>query len=184
MVCRIGTLVLVLPVLVAAQATVEYAGGAAHSVGAAGASKAGGKSIAGALQKLGDKAESEANSKSPPRTAAPSRPAARATAHAAETSAKPKEPAPTYEDPAGIEAGMDGPTLLKRFGPPVLQLSDGSEETLSYDTKDGRSVDVKLANGKVTAVRKSGDTPATAHVPCVCLTDLLRGLDDVWIVLS
>jgi hypothetical protein len=170
MMCRLAAFALFLPLAAAGQAGLEYAAGAARAAGSAGGANAAGKSIAGALQKLGDKAgeaggASSSSSRSQTVTPTSSRSAMKTSAaKPAIAAAQPPQLAPVYEDPFGIEAGMETPVVLKRFGPPALQLSTGAEETMSYATKDGRTVDVSLRDGKVTAVRKSGEAPAPAAV--------------------
>src|SRR5690348_13773637 len=127
MMCRLAAFAVFLPLAAAGQAGVEYAAGAARAAGSAGGANAAGKSIAGALQKLGDKAgeaggASSSSSQSQTVKPTPSRSATKtAAAKQGVAAAQPSQPAPVYEDPFGIEAGMETPVILKRFGPPALQ---------------------------------------------------------------
>jgi hypothetical protein len=67
----------------------------------------------------------------------------------------PPPPAPTYEDPAGIQAGLAYDELLRRFGPPSLEILTGpGARSLDYSTRDGE-VRVECQDGKVIAARKS-----------------------------
>ncbi len=66
------------------------------------------------------------------------------------------KPAPNsaavYEDPERIPTGIGYEDLVRRFGPPSFEVTDGTGKTaLSYESKEG-SVDLELQNGKVTRV--------------------------------
>jgi len=152
--------------LASAQAAIEYAAGAAAAASTAGAAKSAGKSVAGALEKLnrtldqGSSAEPETAATAPRSKAAARRTTPAAKAQRAATAAAPAAPAaaaaPAFEDPWGIQEGMLYADVVRRFGPPSLALTTGpGEQTLSY-MKNGASFDVKVSNGKVAAVPKSG----------------------------
>ena len=66
----------------------------------------------------------------------------------------PVRPGPAYEDPATIKAGAEYEELLRRFGPPALEFTDGpNRKTMSYMSKSG-SIQVELQGGKVTSAGK------------------------------
>jgi hypothetical protein len=54
-------------------------------------------------------------------------------------------------DPVAVKTGMEAAELIKRFGQPVMKLSDGGNETWWYGAGAG-SVRVELRDGKVAAV--------------------------------
>jgi hypothetical protein len=59
-----------------------------------------------------------------------------------------------YEDALQIEKGVEREELLRRFGPPALQIASGSEEqTMSYFSVGG-VVQLELQGGKVITVAK------------------------------
>jgi hypothetical protein len=63
-------------------------------------------------------------------------------------------PGAKYEDPVKIEAGMAYEDVLRRFGPPSLQFTDGPDSiSLNYRSKQG-PVRVEMEAGKVSAVDK------------------------------
>jgi hypothetical protein len=140
----------------AGQTTVEY--GAAAAAAAAGASKGAG----GMLNGLDKALKSRTNPAAPrngattpakPPTAAPKAPAQTSTA-TPPAKVAPPPPAPTYEDPTGIQVGMGYDELLRRFGPPTLEILTGpGTRSLDYDTKDG-GVRVECQDGKVIAAGK------------------------------
>ena len=161
---HVGTLLILLPALACAQAGVEYAAGAAAASTASAGAKAVGKSIAGALEKL-NKNLDEGTSASKSETVTPA-PAARAKASPRKSTgtakqqtaaaAAPATPPPSYEDPAGIQEGMPYADVMRRFGPPAIAMTTApGEQTLSY-AKSGAMLNVKVVNGKVTAVQKPG----------------------------
>jgi hypothetical protein len=63
-------------------------------------------------------------------------------------------PPPAYEDPATIQVGMGYEELLRRFGPPALEFTDGpNRKIMSYLRKSG-GVQVEFRDGKVTSAEK------------------------------
>ncbi|MGD0199312.1 MAG: hypothetical protein ABSD27_01030 [Bryobacteraceae bacterium] len=65
-------------------------------------------------------------------------------------------------DPAAVKTGMEAAELVKRFGQPVMKLSDGGNETWWYGAGDD-SVRVELRDGKVAAV--SGQPKSEPQAP-------------------
>ena len=63
------------------------------------------------------------------------------------------KPDAKLEDAAAIEAGMTNEELMRRFGPPNLQITDGPAISLLYSSKSGR-VRVEMRDGKVASVDK------------------------------
>jgi hypothetical protein len=160
---RLSGWLLMLPLLAAAQASVEYAGAAGRAAGAAaGVGQKTGKAIGGALQKLGDAVEgTTTKQQSAPATTAPTARKTSAPPGKAPGKAVAPAPKPSYEDPSGIQEGMEVATVLQRFGPPELRFTSGHEaETFSYMRGD-LSVDVKFSNGKVAAISKLGGSKPT-----------------------
>ena len=160
---RLGLLLLVLPGLVAAQATVEYATGAARAATTAAPAQKAGKAIAGAFSNLNrvlqnaDNAEPAAQRATTPQSRRPKEPVKSSALKPQSDSGaiQPKEET-SFEDPSGIQEAMEYGEILHRFGPPSLKLTTGSgEETLNYTRKDV-AVNAILRNGKVTNVQKTG----------------------------
>ncbi|MGD0000857.1 MAG: hypothetical protein ABSE21_12230 [Bryobacteraceae bacterium] len=181
---RIGLVSMALSACLAAQGIVEHSLGVATGAAAAGAAQRLGKTVGEKIEKI-----SETLPTPPPRTlkpltaivpgasrastAASSASATRATPPAAAggatpalvpstpASASPSAPAISYEDPAGIQEGMDYAQLLQRFGPPSMKYSStAGEQTLCY-TRPDHSLDVQLRDGKVAAIRRSGESSDT-----------------------
>ena len=150
------------------QTMVEAAGlGAATSTGAAGARNAG-KSISGAfrnLDKVLKSVDSTDSKEDPPTSSKPAPPAPKQKA-AARTPSVPERaapqavaPQPRYEDAAGIQKGMGSDELLRRFGPPVMQIAGGGNATtMTYLSKAGM-VQVELQGGKITSVIQPMEQP-------------------------
>ena len=146
MIRRLGMLIGVFPISLAAQATVEHALGSAHAATTAAPARKAGTAIGAAFDKLGRALQ----------TPAPARPEkSTVVVPQLASAAEPPPPSVTYEDPAGIKPGMDYAEVLRRFGPPSMKLTaDSGMETLCYSGKDG-GLDVQIRNGKVGAVRKT-----------------------------
>jgi hypothetical protein len=155
----------------AGQSRVEYGALAGAAAGSVGALKGVSSSTAGVFGNLDRimKAEHPAVETSTPVTtvympsssprAAASRPATQKTAKSSargafEPDAPPPPPPPDYEDPRQIQAGIGYQELVRRFGPPSLQVTDDeSSTTLTYLTKTG-PVQVQFSDGKVTSAPK------------------------------
>jgi len=60
---------------------------------------------------------------------------------------------PSYEDAMEIQNGTGYEELLRRFGPPALQIANGNGQTMSYVSK-GAVVQLELQGGKVISVSK------------------------------
>lgn len=169
---RVGLLLVVLPGLVAAQATVEYATGAAVAATATVPAQKAGKAIAGAFSNLNrvlqnaDHSEPAAQRTTTPQSRRPQESAKSSTPEpqSASGAIQPKEE-PSFEDPSGIQEAMEYGEILHRFGPPSLKLTTGSgEETLNYMRKDV-VVNAILRNGKVTNVQKTGGAGQSHQAP-------------------
>jgi len=66
--------------------------------------------------------------------------------------ATPKADVRTYEDPKLIQPGMAYDDLLRRFGPPAMELTTASgHKGLLYAGRDGLPTLVELQDGKVRA---------------------------------
>ena len=134
----------------AAQAAAEAGLGAgASSIGSAGAGGVG-KAIGGIFRGL-DKTIKPENAPKPTTVKTSSRPSAKASRT---TPPPPAAPPPSYEDAAQIEKGMPLDDLLRRFGPPAMQIASSEDkQTMTYVGKSGM-VQVELDSGRVTSVAK------------------------------
>jgi hypothetical protein len=135
----------------AGQAAVEAGiGAAASSIGSSGAQGVG-KGIAGAFGGLNEALKSTGSGAGKTVTPVATKPAAkrRPTGKAAPVAIV---PAPSYEDAREIQKGIGQEELLRRFGPPAMQIASGSDEqTMSYFSNGG-VVQLELQGGKVIAV--------------------------------
>jgi hypothetical protein len=133
---------LVLAGTAAGQAVVEAGLGAAGAATTTAAPARGiAKSIggmAGSLDKL-IKAQPESDTQTP---ATPT-----ALAHAAPPASV------KWEDPTGIETGITYEELVRRFGPPTMEITGETGKSVTYAGKGG-TVRLDVQDGKVTAVRK------------------------------
>jgi hypothetical protein len=134
----------------AGQAAAEAGLGAgASSIGTAGAGGVG-KAVGGILRGL-DKTIKPADASS---STSVSKAPSRSTAKPRRATPQPPAPPPNYEDAAQIEKGMPLEDLLRRFGPPAMQIANGSEtQTMTYLGKSGM-VQVELEAGRVVSVAK------------------------------
>ena len=166
---RVGLLLVILPGLLDAQAGVEYATGAGRAASTAAPAQKAGKAIAGAFDSLNRTLQNSEGSK-------PATPSATPGPHRAKKAAIVKTQPQTdvaepkvdvsYEDPSGIQQGMEYDEIVGRFGPPSLKLTTGPGEEILYYTKKDLKVDTTMRNGKVTAVQKTrGVDQAAAKVP-------------------
>jgi hypothetical protein len=171
---RVGLLMVILPGLAAAQATVEYPTGTGRATITAVPAQQVSKTITGAFTNLTRPLRSSRISRpAARRVVTSSKPAARRVSTPSRdkaagksliltlkppsvpTAMEPKAASP-LEDPSGIQEAMEYGEILHRFGPPSLKLTTGpGEETLSYARKD-LMVNVLVRNGKVASVQKSG----------------------------
>ena len=138
---------LALEVPAAGQAAVEAGiGAAASSIGTSGA-RGVGKSIGGAFGKLTESLKSPGSTTTTTQSAKPA-------VRRADPPVIPPALAIVYEDALQIEKGIEREELLRRFGPPALQIASGSEEqTMSYHSVGG-VVQLELQGGKVVGVTK------------------------------
>ena len=139
---------------ISAQAIVESALGASRAATttapARGLSDAA-VGIFGSLDKVLKAAQGQESSSIASSTSRSGRPAA---SKAKTDPAEATKPAPVYEDPLGIRVGLGYDELIRRFGPPSMQITSGPDaKTLSYLTKNG-FVQVECENGKVTSADK------------------------------
>jgi hypothetical protein len=144
------TLWLAMAGIACAQAAVEAAVGASRAVTTVAPAKGISKSMSG----LGDQLEKAL--KPAQKDAAPARTAASSAAPAtkvAAAAAVPPKPKVTYEDAAGIETGMAYDDVIRRFGPPAMQISSSAGSSLSYSGKSGM-FDVTVQDGKVKSIEK------------------------------
>jgi hypothetical protein len=147
----------------AGQAVVEAGLGAAGSATGAASSRSVGNAISGLAGSL-DKAikagqqDSDAPSaasstvspsKAVPAAKTPSSSSSSPSSHTAHAPA----PAPKWEDPSGIQAGLSYEELVRRFGPPALEISGETGRSLTYAGKDG-TVRLDVVGDQVTSIRK------------------------------
>ena len=142
----------------AGQAAAEAGLGAAGASTATAPSRGIGKSMSGlsdALQKALHPGEAAAEERPVP--AATAKAHAKTTATGTPASASPATPpavpAPTWEDAAGIEKGLAYEELVRRFGPPAMAITNGTERSLTYKGKDGM-FQVEVRDGAVATVVK------------------------------
>lgn len=142
----------------AGQATVESSLGTAGAVTTAAPARGIGDALsglAGSLEKtVGDwQHDSDAKPGGTVTIAMPAKrtaPVAKARSRAANV---PPPPAPKWEDPSGIQAGLSYAEVVRRFGPPTMQLMDDEGLSLSYSGKDG-AFQVHVCDEKVTSIEK------------------------------
>lgn len=151
-----GLLWLAMAGTAAGQAAVEYGLGAARAATTTAPARGVGKSmsgLAGSLDKAlkGEQPDAEAHSASTSPTGLAAKPAHSAAAPAS---------AVKWEDPGGIAEGLSYAELVRRFGPPSMQITDDAGSKLSYTGKSG-AYHVDMEDDKVTSVRKPPARPAT-----------------------
>jgi hypothetical protein len=126
------------------QAAVEAGLGAARAATSTAPARELGKGIAGAFGNL----EKALGGKASTGSVTSETVAVRSHATAA-----PKEPAKTYETIAHAEVGMEYDEVVRRFGPPSLELAGGEgERKLTYAGKEG-STQIEVKEGKVSSIR-------------------------------
>jgi hypothetical protein len=131
------------------QAAVEAAVGASRAVTTIAPAKGISKSMSG----LGDQLEKALKPAQKDAAPAPSTAQSAAPATKVAAAAVPPKPKVTYEDPGGIETGMAYDDVIRRFGPPAMQISSAAGSSLSYSGKTGM-FDVTVQDGKVKAIEK------------------------------
>lgn len=140
------------------QAVVESGLGAARATTTTAPAKGIGKAISGLADSL-DKAVaagqqvSEAHSRAetlPKSTAKVSSSAKRPLAPANLSS----PPAASWEDPSGIKPGLSYTELLRRFGPPTLEITGEAGKSLTYFGNSG-AFQLDVRDEKVTSIEKA-----------------------------
>jgi len=143
--------------ILAGQATLERGLITAGSAAGAASSRGVAKSVSGimgSLEKALKSGQDASNSGSPgaARVSQPSQPAETGTAIVVTHAEIAEVPARTYEDPKGIQTGMADEELVRRFGPPSLEVTGASSaRLLTYSGKNGL-FQLELRNQKVTRV--------------------------------
>jgi len=142
----------------AGQATVEAGLGAAGAVTTAAPARGIGEALnglAGSLEKTVWDWQHDSDAK-PGGAVTIAMPAKRATpaakARLRSTHVTPP-PAQNWEDPSGIQAGLSYAEVVRRFGPPTMDIMDDAGRSLSYSGKDG-AFQVHVADDKVTSIEK------------------------------
>jgi hypothetical protein len=131
-----------------------------HSVATAGAStatagvKGTGKSIGGVFRSLSETLDKAGTAKENGNAPAPN--AVTTLSGRSKQSAKPV-PATEPIDPSQVTEGLDRAELIKRFGEPVLRVSERRNsqlvERLWYNTTTSDQIEIKLIGDKVASVR-------------------------------
>src|ERR1017187_9923614 len=141
----------------AGQAMVEYSLGAARAATTAAPAKGIGDAIGGLAGSL-DKAVKawQQDSDGKPAAATTTETAVRNTSRAVKTSRSAHispPPASNREDPSGIQAGLNYGEMVRRFGPPALEISDDVGRSLTYSGKTG-AFQIEVRDEKVTSIEK------------------------------
>jgi len=144
-----GWLWLTVTGIASGQVLVESGLGAARAATTTAPAAGLGKSISGLTGSL-DKALKAGQPDSGTRSGL-SAPAATAKAPAAADGAAPA--AVKFEDPNLIEVGLHYADLVRRFGPPSLEITGETGKTLTYTSKAG-AFHLDVENGQVTSIRK------------------------------
>jgi hypothetical protein len=143
--------------VLAAQAALEYGlgmGRAATSTAPAQGVKKAVTGIAGSLDKAMKTGQGASDSGSPAaaRVVEPASAAAGEPESVGTPAPVPAVPARIYEDPRGIQAGMANDELIRRFGPPTLEVTGASGgRLLTYSGKNG-IIQLELRNEKVSLI--------------------------------
>lgn len=149
------------------QAVTEYGLGAGRAATTIAPARGAAGAIAGALEGLSKAAgagTSAASSQSTPPSSETRRPVASTTRRRPEAkSTKPADPpaaaapAPVYEDPKLIQAGMEYDEIVRRFGPPSMAVTAApGTSTLWYSSHD-TTYQVEMTNGKVSVAPAGAD---------------------------
>lgn len=65
----------------------------------------------------------------------------------------PPAPAPKWEDPSGIQAGLSYGEMVRRFGPPSLEIVGDVGRSLTYSGPNG-AFQIEVRDEKVTSIEK------------------------------
>jgi hypothetical protein len=136
------------------QTIVEHSAVTAGASTAAAGAKGAGNPIGGVFSSLSDTLNKAGTTRRTGSTAASG--TVITLSNPSKPSAKPA-PASKPIDPSQVTEGLDRAELIKRFGEPVLQLSESSSsqlvERLWYHTTASDQVEIKLIDGKVASIR-------------------------------
>ena len=134
------------------QAVVEYGLGAARAATTGAPAKGVGKAVSGLARSL-DKAVTAGQQRSDaePVAATTAKPVAKTPASSS-TPTSPM-PAPNWEDPSGIQTGLSYGELIRRFGPPALEITSTEGRSLTYSGKNG-AFQLEVQDEKVTSIEK------------------------------
>jgi len=88
-----------------------------------------------------------------PAAAVRKKPAGADTPAAQETIQPPAAPAPTYEDPKKIQAGIGIDEIFRRFGPPSMSITTGPGRSMLQYSGGQANYQVEVEDGKVIAPR-------------------------------
>jgi len=143
----------------AGQATVEYGLGAARAATTVAPAKGAGKvfdGLAGSLEKA-LKAGRQGSDAQPVATTT-AKPAVEKSSSAAKSQSPFADisppPAPNWEDPSGIQTGLSYKELIRRFGPPALEITGEGGRSLTYSGKNG-ACQLQVQDDKVTSIEKA-----------------------------
>jgi hypothetical protein len=130
----------------AGQAAVEYGLGAARAATTAAPAQGVGKAIGGLAGSL-DKAVKAGQQRS---EATPAKRAPKTPALSANTAAT---PAPSWEDPSAIRTGLTYGEVVRRFGPPALEITGEAGRSLTYSGTNG-TFQLEIQDEKVASIEK------------------------------
>jgi hypothetical protein len=157
--------------MLAGQTMIEYGLGAGRAGTSTAAGKGVSKAVGGLVDKLnkvlstGQEATSTSESPSTSRGTGSARQGTGQRATLAPLGQAPVVPAKIYEDPTGIRAGMANEELVRRFGPPALEVTGASSgRTLTYSGKNG-IVQLDLRDEKVSRISAMKSEQAAVVLP-------------------
>lgn len=143
-----------------AQTMVEYGLGASRAATTTAPANGIGKSLSGLAGSLDKAIKAAGAQNSETKPAAATATATKATATVKEPLTTPTTsvdnvpvPAPSWEDPSGIDSGLGYDELIRRFGPSSMAITDGTEKMLTYRGKDGM-FQVRVQDGTVRSIDK------------------------------
>jgi hypothetical protein len=142
----------------AGQAAVEYGLGAARAATTVAPAKGAGQVIgglAGSLEKAVKAGQQRSDAQ--PAATTTAKPAVEKSSSAAKTESPlahiSPPPAPNWEDPSGIQTGLSYQELIRRFGPPALEITGERGRSLAYSGKNG-VFQLQVQDDKVTSIEK------------------------------
>jgi hypothetical protein len=153
--------------IAAGQAVVEYGLGAGRAATTTAPAGNLGKQLGGVFDSLNkavkageDQSAPAGNSSAASKRSATAAPVGKKTASTAVAPA-----APVYEDPRHIQAGVGYEEMVRRFGPPSMEITTGpGARTLSYAAREG-TVAVEVENDKVVTVATPGAGQSAVVLP-------------------